>query len=223
VNWRETRERLIGCGVNAARLPEIWRAKIDLSGVSLRGANLSCAYLRGANLSEADLHGTFLSFAILNEANLRNTNLGVAYLRGAILRDANLSGADLSCTTLRGALLHGADLSGIKTNHLTIGIHEAPEGALIGWGKKSGHIVKMLIPAGAPRSCGTTRKYRAAWVETLEIENGVTRLEHQTDYGTGTYEVGAITRADSWDEDRWTECSHGIHFFLTREEAEAWG
>jgi len=214
VNWRETRERLIECGIAPARLPYTWRAKIDLSGVSLRGANLSCAYLRGANLSEADLHGAFLSFAILNEANLSNANLCAAYLRGATLRDANLSGADLSGTTLRGALLHDADLSGIRTNCLTTGIHKAPEGALIGWGKKSGHIVKMLM-----------RKYRAAWVKTLEIDDGVTlRVEHWTGYGTVIYyEVGAMTRADSWDEDRWNECSHGIHFFLTREEAEAWG
>ena len=41
-------------------------------------------------------------------------------------------------------------------------------------------------------------------------------------YGVIVYEVGEITHADSWDEDRWNECSHGIHFFLTQEEAEAW-
>jgi len=60
----------------------------------------------------------------------------------------------------------------------------------------------MLIPADAPRSCSTTRKYRAAWIETLEIDDGVTlRVEHWTGYGTVIYyEVGAITRADSWDE-----------------------
>ena len=25
-----------------------------------------------------------------------------------------------------------------------------------------------------------------------------------------------------WDEDRWNECANGIHFFITREEAEAY-
>jgi hypothetical protein len=32
-----------------------------------------------------------------------------------------------------------------------------------------------------------------------------------------------FTRADAWDEDRWAECSNGIHFFLSRHEAEQWG
>jgi len=29
-------------------------------------------------------------------------------------------------------------------------------------------------------------------------------------------------RCDKWDDDRWNECSGGIHFFLTRAEAEAY-
>ena len=111
---------------------------------------------------------------------------------------------------------------GRSANYITIGTHPAPQGDLIGWGKKSGAIVKLLIPADAPRSCATTRKHRAAWVNVLEIDGDVTRLEHSTEYGDVVYEAGEITHADSWDEDRWQECSHGIHFFLTREEAEAW-
>jgi hypothetical protein len=34
------------------------------------------------------------------------------------------------------------------------------------------------------------------------------------------YVKGATVTADSWDENRWNECGHGIHFFLTRIEAE---
>ena len=32
------------------------------------------------------------------------------------------------------------------------------------------------------------------------------------------YKVGEIVHSDSWDSDRWNECSHGIHFFMTRDE-----
>ena len=131
-------------------------------------------------------------------------------------------GADLYQANLRWADLRWADLSGAKINHLTVGVHSAPEGDLIGWGLKSGHVVKLLIPHNSPRSCATTRKFRSAWVKTLEIDGGAARLEHSTEYGVIVYEVGEITHADSWDEDRWNECSHGIHFFLTQEEAEAW-
>jgi len=131
----------------------------------------------------------------------------------ANLRDANL----------RDAYLRGANLSGAKWDYRTVGIHAAPEGELVAWGKKGQHIVKMLVPAHTPRSCATTRKHRSAWVLVLEIDDGaVTSFEHRTEYGAVTYEVGRETRADSWDTDRWNECSRGIHWFLSRAEAEAW-
>jgi hypothetical protein len=34
------------------------------------------------------------------------------------------------------------------------------------------------------------------------------------------YRVGEVVRCDVWNEDRWVECGGGIHFFLTRKEAE---
>lgn len=34
-----------------------------------------------------------------------------------------------------------------------------------------------------------------------------------------TYEVGKTVKVDDFDEDRWSECSRGIHFFMNRQEA----
>ena len=31
--------------------------------------------------------------------------------------------------------------------------------------------------------------------------------------------VGDIVRVDNFDKNRWNECSTGIHFFITRQEA----
>jgi hypothetical protein len=219
----------------------------DLGGADLRGANLRGANLSGANLYEADLReaclggadlyraslrGAYLSGADLGEAYLHGANLYGAYLHGANLYGANLRGTDLSRADLRGADLRGAnlfgaDLSGTNLSealwdYTTIGTAPAPEGDLIGWGKKGGLLVKMLVPAAARRSCATTRKFRAEYVQVLEIESGVQRVEHFSEHGAATYEVGQITRADEWDDDRWNECSHGIHFFLSRHEAERW-
>ena len=126
---------------------------------------------------------------------------------------ANLRGADL-----RGANLRGANLTDVKSDYLTTGIHPAPEGDLIGWKMlENGTIAKLLIPAGARRSCATTRKHRAELVVVIE-GNG------ETDYkGLVTqYAPGQTVKPDSWDENRWNECSHGIHFFLSRAEAEVW-
>lgn len=37
-----------------------------------------------------------------------------------------------------------------------------------------------------------------------------------------TFNAGKIVRPDKYDSDPRVECTHGIHFFLTREEAEAY-
>ena len=181
--------------------------RADLSGANLIGANL-----RGAYLSEANLSG-----ANLSEANLREANL-----RGAYLREANLSGADL-----RGANLSGANLRGAKNADLAWALTiVAPQGDLVAWKKvktpdDTPCIVKLKIPAEAKRSNATGRKCRAEWAEVLEVIGA----EYAISKGHGPdteYRPGQIVRPDSWDDDRWEECSHGIHFFITREEAEAW-
>lgn len=104
----------------------------DLSGVSLREADLTWANLRGAvlrgadliavDMTEADLSEADLSDANLRGASLRSANLDWAFLRsadlqgadlgGAVLTDANLSGADLTGADLSGAKLIGANLTG---------------------------------------------------------------------------------------------------------------
>ena len=33
------------------------------------------------------------------------------------------------------------------------------------------------------------------------------------------YRVGELVSVDDFDEDRWNECSTGIHFFINRQEA----
>ena len=45
-----------------------------------------------------------------------------------------------------------------------------------------------------------------------EIEN-ISQAHHVT------YKVGEIVYPDSFDEDRWNECSHGIHFFVNKQDA----
>ena len=174
----------------------------SLSEANLSGANLSGANLRGANLSEANLRG-----ADLSEANLR---------------EADLSGADLS-----GANLSGANLREAKNADLAWALTiVAPQGDLVAWKKvktpdDTPCIVKLKIPAEAKRSNATGRKCRAEWAEVLEVIGA----EYAISKGHGPdteYRPGQIVRPDSWDDDRWEECSHGIHFFITREEAEAW-
>ena len=144
-------------------------------------------------------------------ANLAGANLAGADLAGADLAGAYLAGADLAGANLARA--KGADLAIARTRIL-------PEGDLIGWKKcREGVIVKLLIPAAAKRSHAFGRKCRAEYAQVLEVhgaEVGVTDI-----HGPRTeYRVGETVRADAWDGDWQNECSHGIHFYITKNEAE---
>ena len=168
----------------------------DLSGADLSGAYLSGAYLSWANLSGADLSGANLSGADLSRANLSGANLSWAYLSGAYLKDAKEADYGLAQTT-----------------------HVPQEGPFWGWKKcQNGVLVKVAIGAKAKRSNGAGRKCRAEYVKTLEVIGGEVGISMHD--GKTEYRVGQITRCDKWDDDRWNECSGGIHFFLTRKEAE---
>jgi hypothetical protein len=68
------------------------------------------------------------------------------------------------------------------------------------------------------------RKCRAEYVKVLVMygDGNPTRATNKTHSKRITYEVGKIVRADEWDDDIRVECAHGIHFFITRKEAEEW-
>ena len=163
--------------------------------------------------------------ANLYGANLHDADLRSANLHGADLRSANLHGADLHGADLRGANLHGADLHGAN-------LHDAknselaqaqtvllPEGNLVGWKKcKNNVIVKLLIPQKAKRSNATGRKCRAEYAQVLRVYGAAEGL---SDYdGKTAYRKGETITCDSWNPDRFVECGGGIHFYITRIEAE---
>ena len=180
---------------------------------NLSWANLSWANLSRANLSRADLSGANLSWANLSKANLSRADLFRANLSGANLSWANLSGAYLS-----GAYLFGANLSEAALPPLSI----VPEsGAFDGWKKLQGGVLaRVRIPESAGRVNSTGRTCRAEWVTVVELVGGVEGRSRHDD--TVVYRVGQEVRPDKWDPDFRVECSHGIHFFLTRKEAEGY-
>lgn len=197
-----------------------------LIGAYLREANLTGANLSKAILRQADLRGASLFGARLFCADLRGADLDCADLR-----NADLSYADLRVANLRGADLCSANLTGTKLDdveysHKTgfFALQCPEEGSFIGYKIARGHIIKLEILADAKRSSATTRKCRCSSAKVLSI----TTLDGQDD-GTRSissnydedfvYRVGEIVRVDNFDNNRWRECSTGIHFFMTRDEA----
>ena len=159
----------------------------------------------------------------LRHSDLSGSDLSRSNLRGCDLRRSNLSGCDLSRSDLSGCDLSECDLSECK-NIPSIVIAQTcilPEGTLIGWKKcQFNVIVKLQIPAEARRSNGTGRKCRAEFVDVLEVIGGKTAISRH-DCKT-KYIAGTRVTCHEWCEDRWNECAGGIHFFITREEAEAY-
>jgi hypothetical protein len=192
----------------------------NLQGANLLDANLRYANLQGANLLDANLLDANLRYANLQGANLQGANLQGANLRYANLRCANLRYANLRCADLQGATLLDADLRYAKNIPAIIASQlfvPPQEGPFIAFKKLQGGVIaKLLIPADAKRSSATTRKCRASHAYVLE-GNGYST--YNSDF---KYAEGVAVKADHWEEDRWIECAGGIHFFMTREEAEAY-
>ena len=202
----------------------------DLCYANLRGADLRGAYLCDANLCDANLFDAYLFDANLRGADLRGANLRGANLRGADLRGANLYGADLRdanlCdANLFDANLYGADLRGTDLRDAKGCYLSCPtEGSFIGWKKASGHIVKLRIPEDARRSSATGHKCRCDKAYVMEIQNmdgtkateDTVRSDHDKNF---VYTVGATVEVPDFDDNRWSECAPGIHFFIDRRAA----
>ena len=100
------------------------------------------------------------------------------------------------------------------------------EGAFIGYKKcRGGQIVQLEVQEDAKRSSAHTRKCRCSKAKVLNIW---TRYGDETEIAVScfdnsfVYRKGETVEVEDFDDDRFIECSSGIHFFMTREEAEAY-
>ena len=189
--------------------------KLDLSNTDLINTNLE-----SVDLSYSDLEGANLSYTNLRNVDLRCANLTNSNLSCANLYEANLSNANLSCADLTNAKLEN-----IKYNYLTsfFATQCPEEGSFIGFKKANGKIVKLLITEDSLRSSATSRKCRCSKAKVLSItsldgKKSFDKIESNYDEKF-IYEVGKIVEVKDFDKNSWSECSTGIHFFITREEA----
>lgn len=141
----------------------------------------------------------------------------------------------------------GIDFTNVDLQTRNPGLQPLPAGELIGYAIKNNakgsqrintyYLVTLSIPKSAKRSRGNSNKCRAEFVKTKKIQmlaknrhGDYIITKEQVDEILSTppgftfapptwYKVGKKTYADEWDSNRWSTCSHGIHFFLTKEEA----
>jgi uncharacterized protein YjbI with pentapeptide repeats len=217
-------------GANLSRI-DLSRANLyraDLYGADLSGANLSGANLRGADLSRADLRGADLRGADLSRIDLSRANLYRANLYGANLSEVNLSGANLRWANLYGAK---GDLESIFHN-----FRVTPEtGPFVGFKKcidkdENEFIVTLEVPNDAQRiNAISSRKIRVSKAKVIKIEdlNGKEIKDKNLiltgkNYKGIDYKLNETVYPNSFDNSILTECSNGIHLFLTKQEAIEW-
>lgn len=206
---------------------------VNFTETDLRGAHLDNTNFTGSHFYGARLNGANLRGAIFREAKLCHANLS-----GANLQAADLRGADLSGANLNNAILYGANLKdAINVPYIPLACPES--GAFIGYKTASDCLVCLEIPEDARRLSATTRKCRCDKAKVLDIvqinsgsewlhlfTNSVykTTLYHPAEVKSSydpdfIYRVGETVKVDNFDEDRWIECSTGIHFFLNSVDA----
>ena len=158
------------------------------------------ADLTGVDLTGVDLIGEDLRFASLFDANLTSANL----------TSANLYGANLSYSDLTNTILDEKEQcrKGIVLTEPMIGYKKSDENK----------IITLEMPIGSKVFSINNKKRRTNKCKVIDMQ-GETELSswYDTDF---KYHVGDEIEITDFDENYNVECGSGIHFFLTRDEAE---
>ena len=203
---------------------------IDMSGLNLshatfdncdmRGVRMGYAHLREASIRNTDLTGAVLTGSNLYSATLLNVNLEDAKLDVARLDDAVLKRVKLSRADLRGASLGSTRMDPEAYAQAVALTNILPEGDITGYKLcRPGVVVTLMIPKEAKRSNATGRKCRAEYAHVVAISRDTGGPVFSYHDALTLYRVGDTVRCDSWDPRRFVECTGGIHFFLTYQEA----
>ena len=207
-------------------LTQVEMKNCDLSGMDF--SNMDCSWwaLADCDLSGCDFtdgaiaHGRFQN-CIFRNARFVRCDMTGADLRGADLTDADISGAELLSAWLEQAKLDGV-VDDENTRHYRMRCPE--KGAFIGYKKGyENRMIMLLIPADAGRTCATNDACRCSKAKVLTITSAdfTERYSWANSYVDENfiYREGEWAIPDKFTEDRWVESTHGIHFWMTREEA----
>ncbi len=174
---------------------------------------------------------------VMENQRLVNRSFSFTDLRKAVFRGSNLSGSSMYNADVRGVDFRGADLRGVNfkaaiIDETTLGLPFLvcpEEGGFTAFKKvyfsDRPYIAQLYVPADAKRSSATSRKCRCSKAKVIKfftlnrrvakIDVAHSHWDPKFYYHKGKYVEPEFT----FDEDRWNECSSGIHFFMTFAEA----
>lgn len=203
---------------------------ISLKRRCLLGENLRYAHLENVTLKESDLINVDLSHAILINVNLQAANLNGTNLSFAELYKVDFKYADIRGANFCEAIFEDVSLRKSTYNEDTafFALQCPEEGSFIGYkrvivNRRCEGIAKLQITEDAKRSSATSRKCRCSKAKILSITSIDGKIKYDFAYSKHdpnfVYKVGETVEVTNFNEDRWSECSTGIHFFITIDEA----
>ena len=214
------------CRFEAASMLEV-----SFDGAKIYECNFKLAYLfyawfKGCIFSENDFTDAILKNATLSHITFE----GPCCFRDTVLEKCNISRLDAEFMENANFETAGICANTINADKFMV----CPEdGSFTGWkrvvtSKNEPLIAKLEIPANAQRSSANGRKCRASEAKVIAIYYLHTDKAYPKNryaysiYRQGfKYKVGeTVTCEKEFDTNRWEECASGIHFFMTRREAE---
>lgn len=189
--------------------------------LSFKEKNLNNIDFSGQNLSQFDF-----SNSICESCDFSNCDLSSINFTGAKLINCSLKKANVSYSQFRHAILSNCDLTDIKHRELAEFLTmTCPEtGAFLAYKQcYNFRLVQLLVPADAKRSSATNNTCRCSKAKVLTIKSFDFKKSYQEAVSlvdeNFIYRVGETIEPDKFNENRWIDSTHGIHFYMTREEA----
>ena len=210
------------CNVN---LENANLCSIDLTFTTIKNSDFTYADLDHARLDKAQIYNCTFYRATFDSAQLYQTYFDNTILCRTEFCRANLSRATLNNTNIDEAYLEACILYNTHIDNATGSLLEYRRGkilteSIIGYKKCQNNVIVTLeIPKDAIVFSINGDKCRTNKAKVIAID-GADRAFSK--FCRMTYYVGDEFNIKDFNCEYNRECANGIHFFMTREEAEAY-
>lgn len=225
--------------LNKAKLNDVYMHQVISSKTKLTNVIMPYCTIEQSAFYYCDFHSSVIDRSSICNSSFYSCNCNRVEFCGTVFDGSYISTSTFVRANLFEASLEklfiADDLDRIYSEAINVPHipYKCPvEGSFIGWKKvctgnfNEWYLVKLEIPAGARRSSSISNKCRCSMAKVVgiydksgnptEIKSVINknRIEQPTEYT-----VGENVYPDSFDKNRWEECTHGIHFFIDKEEA----
>ncbi len=197
-----------------------------LEGMDFSRVDFSNSDFKDVNFKSCKFDNAKLQYTKFENCDLSGSSFAYADLFAADVRTCELSGSNVDGADFFAALLWEAKLDNLLVTDRTKFFRNycPEEGYIFGYKKCfNERMVQLLIPKDAKRCSSTTNACRCDKARVVAITD-VNKKESYKEAMSFVdpnfiYRLGEMVYADSYNEDRWHDSSHGIHFWMTFEEA----